>query len=140
MKKKLLYIIPILLLVVFGAIFFKPSNSNLNPTASVEQEVPENIELIIDYGNGNSSSHSLNTSGEETAFSILEKIAKEEKIALNTQQYDFGIFVKAIGEKESSAEMAWIYFVNGESGQVAADQYQLKAGDKVEWKYIAPEM
>ncbi len=139
MKKKLLYIIPILL-IVFGAVLFKTSNDSSSPTESVEQEVPENIELIINYGNGNSSSHSLNTSGEETAFSILEKIAKEKKIALNTQQYDFGIFVKAIGEKESSAEMAWIYFVNGESGQVAADQYQLKAGDKVEWKYIAPEM
>jgi len=139
MKKKLLYIIPILL-IVFGVILFKTSNDSSSPTENVEQEVPEKIELIIDYGNGNSSSHSLNTSGEETAFSILEKIAKEEKIALNTQQYDFGIFVKAIGEKESSAEMAWIYFVNEESGQVAADQYQLKAGDKVEWKYIAPEM
>lgn len=139
MKKKLLYIIPILL-IVFGVVFFKTSNDSSSPTESVEQEVPENTELIIDYGNGNSSSYSLNASREETAFSILEKIAKEEKIALNTQQYDFGIFVKAIGEKESSAEMAWIYFVNGESGQVAADQYQLKAGDKVEWKYIAPEM
>jgi hypothetical protein len=35
--------------------------------------------------------------------------------------------------------MAWIYFVNDESGQIAADQYQLAPGDIVEWKYIKPE-
>ena len=36
--------------------------------------------------------------------------------------------------------MAWIYFVNGQSGSVASDQYQLKEGDLVEWKYVVPDM
>ena len=65
--------------------------------------------------------------------------AKEEgQVQFDVTEYDFGIFVNSINDLESSNEKAWIYFVNGESAQVAADQYQLESGDIVEWKYITP--
>ena len=37
-----------------------------------------------------------------------------------------------------SAQMAWIYHVNGESGTIAADKMKVNPGDTVEWKYIPP--
>ncbi len=73
-----------------------------------------------------------------TAFSLLESVAEEEEIKVTTKQYDFGIFVESIGGVENTKERAWIYFVNGKSGEVASDQYKLSSGDVVEWRYIEP--
>ena len=42
------------------------------------------------------------------------------------------------GGTENTKDLSWIYFVNGKSGEVAADKYELKNGDKVEWKYMKP--
>jgi len=75
----------------------------------------------------------------ETAFSILKDYLDQKVIPYNTKAYDFGIFVENINGQVSGADMAWIYFVNGQSGSIAADKYVLKAGDKVEWKYVRPE-
>ena len=35
---------------------------------------------------------------------VWKNITAKENISLETQQYDFGVFVKSIGGKESSAE------------------------------------
>ncbi|MBU0570110.1 DUF4430 domain-containing protein, partial [Patescibacteria group bacterium] len=82
----------------------------------------------------------VNNEEKLTVFGILEKFAEEEGVELESQQYDFGVFVKSIAGYEGSAETAWIFFVNGESGQVSADQYELKNGDVVEWKYLEPSV
>jgi hypothetical protein len=71
-------------------------------------------------------------------FSILEEALKENSVFFEVENYDFGVFVKSINGLESTNEKAWIYFVNGESGQVAADKMNLKSGDLVEWKYVTP--
>lgn len=94
--------------------------------------------LVIDYGEGNSSSYNLGVDEKSTAFSLLSEFAEKENVSLETQQYDFGVFVKSVGGKESSAEAAWIYYVNGQSGQVAADLMKVNPGDTVEWKYVPP--
>jgi len=47
--------------------------------------------------------------------------------------------VESVDGLVNSASQAWIYFVNGEAGQVAADQHQLTAGDRVEWRYTKPQ-
>jgi hypothetical protein len=71
----------------------------------------------------------------QNAFEALTVVTKKENIPLVTKQYDFGVFVQKIGEKESGTAMAWIYFINGKSGDVAADKTVLTTGDVVEWKY-----
>lgn len=94
--------------------------------------------LIIDYGNNETTSYQQKLDENSTAFSILENATNELGITLITEQYDFGVFVKSINNLESTAEMAWIYFINGESGQIAADQAKLDTNDTVEWKYLEP--
>ena len=138
------------LLIVIGSLFvafvigwFSLFNIIQPPNSSVEQPQPKDnvsaqIKLKIDFGNNNVNTYSFDLSDSLTAFDILEKAANDNDIILETQQYDFGIFVKSIDGHESTAEMSWIYFVNGESGQVAADQQILNAGDIVEWHYIPP--
>jgi len=99
----------------------------------------ESAMIVINYGENDTSSDSLEVDEKSTAFSLLNNFAERENIPLETQQYDFGVFVKSVNGKESTPEMAWIYFVNGQSGQIAADQMKIKPGDTVEWKFIKPE-
>ena len=97
------------------------------------------VNLEIDYGDEQSDSYEVTSPKGLTVFDVLQNAAEKNDIVLETQRYDFGIFVKSINGYESAAEMSWIYFVNGESGQVAADQRVLESGDIVEWRYIKPE-
>ncbi|KKQ40751.1 MAG: hypothetical protein US60_C0054G0010 [Microgenomates group bacterium GW2011_GWC1_37_8] len=126
--------------VILTAFFLvsKPQPSQAPEIAPTEANL-QSAMLVIDYGDGEPATFSIETSDKSTAFSLLKNTTEKENIPLETQQYDFGVFVKSIGGKESSADMAWIYFVNGESGTVAADQMKVNPGDTVEWRYIKPQ-
>jgi hypothetical protein len=76
---------------------------------------------------------------DSTPFSLLETYTKERSVNLKTKIYSIGTLVEAIGSKENTSDLAWIYFVNGISGDVAADKKRLQVGDIVEWKYLKPE-
>jgi len=138
------------LLIVIGSLFvafvigwfslfniIQPPNAPEEPKQ--EDAILSQTELKIDYGDKNVTSYQVCLPDSYSAFDSLKSVAENNDIILETQQYDFGIFVKSIDGYESTAEMSWIYFVNGESGQVAADQHILNAGDTIEWKYIKPE-
>lgn len=71
-----------------------------------------------------------------TAFDLLKERAGESGLALKTKTYDIGILIEAIGEKKNGdGGFYWMYYVNGELPMVAADKYELKPGDKVEFKF-----
>jgi hypothetical protein len=146
MKKyyKLLIIIGALLILYFA--FFSNSNvtkDDLDIEKISDQTNTENNNLSKYVLNITAEGHDPITylyseSDDLTAYGLLEKATFSESFEIEVEEYDFGVFVKTINGLESSAEMAWIYFVNGESAQVAADQYSLNPGDVVEWKYLAP--
>jgi hypothetical protein len=46
-----------------------------------------------------------------------------------------GAFVKSINGLENTNERFWQFWVNGEYGQVAMDQQEIKNGDIVEVKF-----
>jgi hypothetical protein len=131
----------ILVLLISALLLYKNFNQTKPSTAQVVQEdrIENNLELIINFGDNNIKSYNTKTGLEATAFSILKEALEKDKITIETIQYDFGVFVKKIGEFESTAKKSWIYYVNGESGQIAADQMKLKNGDRVEWKYETPK-
>jgi len=140
MSKKYFILILAAVAVVLAALFFIPKTQTVNvvsisPTPIIKEE---KATLVLDYGDGNSPGYTVEINEDSTAFSVLKAISDKENIPLVTQQYDFGIFVKSIGGKESGADMAWIYHVNGESGTIAADKMKVNPGDTVEWKYIPP--
>jgi hypothetical protein len=138
--KKILLVITILLLAAAG--YFAATNTQTS-TEPIEttQNVRETsgLTLTIDKGDEQPVAYEVEYVQGQTAYGILEEVAEKENIELLSTKYDFGVFVKAINGLESSAEMAWIYFVNGQSGQVAADNHNLSDGDVVEWKFITPE-
>ena len=142
LKKLRLTTLALLLLVLLAGylLLVKPATvrkSTLSPPPATE-EAKKEIALVLDFGGGKVATYSIIPSGSTTVYGLLERVADEEGIGLETQQYDFGIFVKSINGKESSTERAWIYFVNGQSADVAADKYDVKGGDLIEWKYIEP--
>ncbi|MFC1625896.1 DUF4430 domain-containing protein [Patescibacteria group bacterium] len=137
MNKKNL-IIALALITLAGAFFVTKTNTN-SVVPQPEQKIVSGVTLKIDFGDDNITTFENLEAEGATAFSILEAITSQNNIAFETQKYDFGIFVMSINGKEGDAQMAWIYFVNGKPGEVAADAMALNPGDIVEWKYIKPE-
>jgi len=126
------------------------SKNGVDLTPSEDMPLAVDTQLHVDFEDGSEPIHYYHTFRVEdvnngndietlTAYSMLEKASGSENFELETQQYDFGIYIKSIGGFESTTERSWIYFVNGESGSVASDQHVLKPGDVVEWRYIKPE-
>ena len=135
MKK---YILPIaIVLSITGLFVFR--NPILNrfqaPVKTVQPENKIAVTLDIEYGDKTVKNFNYTTTKDETAFSVLKNVAERENITLETKQYDFGVFIQKIDKFESTAKNAWIYYVNGEAGQVAADQYKVKDGDNITWKF-----
>lgn len=138
-SKKLLLIIGLLIasLLIF-LIWSSPKNESVatsSPTP-LSQQVNESEVIIteIDFGGSSPVEITLEES-EHTAFSALQKAAEIMNYDLVTEQFDFGIFVKSVNGYESDTQKAWLYFVNGQSGDIAADQKQLQPGDTVSWRY-----
>lgn len=139
-KTRLLLLFLLLFVAGFGLSSYLRNNPQEKVSQTLSTETPQGqTTFIIDYGDGKKETASFTPRLVQTVFDALKEIAQQKGIVLDTKQYDFGIFVKAIGGYESSNEKAWIYFVNGASGTVAADQHQIKAGDLIEWKYTKPE-
>jgi hypothetical protein len=96
-----------------------------NPTEATNESV-NNINLIVDYKNGNIKSHENFTldNWETTAFNALDKWCDIKYI-----DYGWGIFVSEI----DGIRGGWIYLVNNHAPDVGAPDYQLNDGDEVKW-------
>ena len=103
----------------------------------ISQEKPENkVTLVIDGGEGSPRVFEAEFKEGMTAFDLLRNKTEELNIALKTKTYDVGIFIEVIGDKENGQDgKYWMYYVNGEMPMVAADKKEIKAGDKVEFKF-----
>lgn len=136
MKRFALIFVGLLAVVLFVACFVLYVSKS-QPSSEQTVQVFSSVTLTIDFGDSVSTISSIPAT---TAYDALVVGAKKENLSVTTKTYDFGIFVESIGEKKSSAENAWIFFVNGASGTQAADKTKIQSGDSVEWKYIKPEM
>ena len=135
MKNKTVLVLALIAVFFAGSVSFFTYNQKTvkNPTIQVKKEIQKPIvTLVLDDGEKAATYSGVSA---QNAFEILSVVTEKEKIPLVTKQYDFGIFVQKIGDKESGTAMAWIYSVNGKSGEVAADKANLTTGDTVEWKY-----
>ena len=75
----------------------------------------------------------------DTAFSVLSRYCKENKIALSSKgSTRYGIYVEGIGglyELDGGAESGWMFAVNGAFPSKSAGDFTLKDGDEVLWVY-----
>jgi len=142
MKKSILLVIVCFLL---GIGFWKEYQSLYNPLRTQEkgsvsvlgnQYVPV-VTLVLVFEDSIATYSGVVAS---SAFDALEKVAADKKIHLKTKSYDFGVFVEEIGDKHDRNDFVWLYFINGISGDVAADKKILKTDDIVEWRYMKPTL
>ena len=136
---------PILLIVIVAiffisgyTIFYNLSNPSISQeeTGISQENTGKEIVLVIDNSEGSPKIFKSEFATGITAFDLLKNKAREFDIVLKTKTYDFGIFVEAIGNKENGESgKYWLYYVNGEMPQVASDKKELKAGDRVEFKF-----
>lgn len=130
----------LIVLIALALIFFFVLKSNKPNPSPTSTPLPSfNVDLTIDYGNKNINSYEITADSTSTAYSILKETLEKENIYYEVQQYDFGVFVKKIGDLESGAKKSWIYYVNDVSGDKAADSFAVKENDTVLWKYETPK-
>lgn len=101
--------------------------------------------LIIGFGNLDENStmtfESVTTS-ESTAYGILLAAQTQANYSVTaTTHYQWGLFIESIGNWgncggcQNEDGYWWTYFVNDESGQVAANRQIVNNGDTIEWLY-----
>ena len=107
------------------------------PQENIEEKAEKEVTLVID--SGKESSRTLKVDFEEgmTAFDLLEEGTSELGLSLKTKTYeDMGIFIEAIGDEENGQDgKYWMYYANGQMPMVAADKYEIRPGDKIEFKF-----
>ena len=73
----------------------------------------------------------------ETVLDVLKKVTKDKKIILIARDgYVSNIGGLADRSKDFGAESGWLYSVNGEFPSLGVSQYELKDGDKIEFKFV----
>lgn len=114
-------------------------NREVNPDAFAVYD-SRIFSLMIDYGDGKIETfHGIQFEPQEKLFIALERTLKGKGINFVSEDYkDLGKLVLEIGNRKNGADNKyWQYWVDNRHADVGADQYVLKSGDVVEWKFIA---
>lgn len=136
MKLKSLIILAVIVIGAIGiGIFNKVNSPTQEETVNLRGESQE-VSLTIDGGSDQTSFFQSQFKDKMTAFDLLKEKTEESGLSLETKSYDIGIFIEKIGEKKNGEnEKYWMYYVNGELPMVSSDKYELRSGDKVEFKF-----
>lgn len=66
-----------------------------------------------------------------------ELLSQKTSGNLETKDYSFGKMINAInGVKGGADGKYWIYFVDGKSASLSADNYKCRGHEKIEWKLL----
>lgn len=102
----------------------------LSPTAQLEKMVTVTVEF------DGLRETVIASASAQTPLAALQQLS----LPVEIKTYPFGgVLVESVAGFRNLPTRAWIYFVNNQAGQVAADQHQLTAGDTVQWRFIKPE-
>lgn len=136
---KILIGIGVFLILVGGVIFIFQNKTNVGEKfeESVIKEKPAGkATLIIDFGEEKIERFDREITEGMTVFDLLKEETEKSGLVLKTKSYDIGILIEAIGDKENGQDgKYWLYYINGEMPMVGADKKEIKAGDKLEFKF-----
>ncbi|TFF92245.1 DUF4430 domain-containing protein [Candidatus Thorarchaeota archaeon] len=90
----------------------------------------ESVSLLLDFGNG-----TVNTYEGLYGTTVLN--VTESVVDVEIRWYGDLAFVTSIAGVGNNPDLGlwWQYWVNGDLGSVAANQYSLQDGDTVEWRF-----
>ena len=140
MKKKILFLgaIFIFSFILVGCTVKSPASKPSDTgriTAPPELELIDTI-LILKYDN-NEDKYELEIEQGKTVFDLLKQASEENNFSLEYQNHNIGVFIKEIkGIKNGKDNKYWQYTVNSKYADKAADMWELKNDDIIEWKFI----
>jgi len=129
---------------VYQEINVEADSSALTVAKNVEQEIKPTAEK-----KGNIVNYTINLGEQKlvwskdilgaktTALELLTEMTAEKKVVLETKDYvGLGKMIIKIGDLTNGQDNKyWQYWVNGKPASVGADNYQVEANDKIEWKF-----
>ena len=103
-----------------------------------EVQLERKASVMVDTGAELFGFSELSIGEGDTVWSLLERIAQErEELSVSSTDYgDLGILIERInGYENGSSNQYWQYWVNNEYADVAANQYAVRPGDAIMWKF-----
>jgi len=137
-KTSILIGIGMVIIISIWVVFLNKVNQPIyQEEVKVSQEnIKQEVVLVVDDGEGSPRTFEAKFEAGMTAFDLLKEKTEESSIVLKTKSYNIGLMIEAIGDKKNGeSRKYWLYYVNGEMPQVAADKKEIKVGDKVEFKF-----
>lgn len=138
-NKKLYFGIAALLIAAFvGFTVWHSYHTRVITSASIHSQyeaAKKSVNVVIDTGTTKTTYDAIPA---QTAFDALMNVSRVHSISVVKKDYSFGVFIEQIGALINTKDKTWIYYVNGVSGDVAADKKTLRNGDVVEWQYTKP--
>lgn len=121
------------------------TTTTTKPTTEAEKQtitvtISISCEKAIEYGKGDPSGYFLvpfeyTAKQGDTAFDVLEAVAKENGITLKYQNKSYIQAINGLAERDCGGASGWTYRINGEKPNKAATKYELADGDSIEWYY-----
>lgn len=125
----------ILIISVSGAFAYYVIDEGLNGVTS-ENGSMLHATLALNFGDEVIWHYNVTSqNGGSTVFSILCKVASQNNFSVKSTyygQYD-SYFVDTIADAGGSTSF-WIYYINGDMGNVGADKKLVNEGDHIEWR------
>ena len=133
--KKTLILLSIALLAIIGYGNYISNQQKTQPTIEQDQVTSQAQVQTSIYYSDNTANYTTDITVDSTVLSVLKTIASDYQFEIEIQSFDFGDLVQGINGFLASDEKAWIYYVNGQAGDIGADQKPVLSEDQIEWKY-----
>ena len=128
-----------LIVVISGWALFLNKTNPIVSKGEIEipqEDVKEVIYLIVDDQEEQTQTIEIEFREGLTAFDVLEEGAQGLGLPLKIKNYDIGVFIEAIGDKENGEGYRyWLFYINDEMPTVSADNKEVKPGDKIEFRF-----
>lgn len=115
--------------VILGVVFFAFAFAEHNGDVLAEGQFKHNV--IVE----NLGEYEIIMNAGETALDALRSAGEENGFEVRTVDYDFGMMVTKIGEREGDNNNFWGFYLNDVMAEAGASDITLKEGDETEWKY-----
>ncbi len=124
----------------------KPATTAATTTTTTTTEKAKTVHVLINvqnavkYGKANLPKNGILLDTEieikdgETARDVLDRVAPAAGIEVKGRS-DYVKSIGGLAEKDCGSNSGWLYSVNGEFPNVAANKYELKPGDEMVWIY-----
>ncbi len=137
---KILIGVVILAVVIIGLSFYQDNEDDKNETTNLSNEEVKELSVIATIDNGSTQkSYDKKLSSGTTALGVINLVAEEDGIVLDTTEYDFGILIDSIdgvGEDVNDGKY-WSFYVNDEMSMVGLSDYVVMDNDTILLKYQA---